>query len=746
MLELIKFKISENKKFFNKKIIMLYASLLLFIIALILNNLSWFYQQDISVPSVEIKKIMQDAYINEWPVLANKTDPKVELRIKEIIQQLSVRQKIGQMIMLPSDFTAAEFAQFQIGAAITTNNTQISSTSTKIKHWLKVHDQLFLYSKDVAEKNSNVFIPPLIAVKAVHGNSLHNNGVAFAHNNGVGAIQDPLLIKKMGEAVAQQILNVGADWIVTGNSSVVRDIRSRQMQFSYSQNPLIAANINSLYYSGLKTTFNDERIVTSLSGFIHPNYVNAINDSINEETLLNLYLYPHLAAIEQGVDIIELSNSKINGVDINTNKKIITDRLKNTMQFDGVVMSYLNQGDVIHGCWIGNCRKIINAGVDLINIDPSFSLMGGHKRTTDQIEVLEKLFNNIEQDIANNKISMSRINDAVTRILRVKIRNGLFNKPEPSLRLNAGSIDKSVKKEIKQLSSEVAQKSSVLLKNNNKILPLKMDEKILLTGIGSEDLKFQYSSYAHLKTKGVDFKSSMKKLSKNITWVDPFHLSNTLVMASMVNFYDNETVKINRQLARSPIKVNIKTSDKLDVMVTSKEFDIKLKEYIQGFDKIVITVSEDIVERVGQFSPANYEQYISDVNGLNFSTASFAQYYQYQLFDTIKDLDIELVVVYFSDRPSHMPVIFDTADAFVAAWRPGSEMNAIAELLFANNNMDFSGKLSFSWPSHACQFDPSNNSLGPVLFKIGYGLNYQSNINIAKSNIDFTSYNCVKAL
>ena len=737
---------------FKQKTIILLVSFVFFIIALLLNSSNWFYQNDLSLPSDEIKHIMQENYLNKWPVLNIDSDTKVESRIKEILDQLSLRQKIGQMIMLPSSFNSAEFAQYQIGAVITSNSVQISSISTKIKHWLKVHDQFYLYSKEVAQKQNHIFIPPLIAIKAVHGNSLHNNGVAFSHNNGVGAIQDALIVEKMGGAVAQQILNVGAAWVVTVNSSVVRDLRSRQIQFSYSQNPLIAANINSSFYYGLKTKFNNEAVVTSLSGFIHPDYANAINKSINQETLLNLYVYPHLKAIQEGVDIIELSNSKINGIDINLNKKIITDRLKHTMQFDGVVMSYLNQADTIKGCWIGNCAEIINAGVDLINIDPSFSIIGGYRGSAGQLNVLERLFNNIEQSIVSGKISISRIDDAVTRILRVKIRNGLFEKPQPSLRLNVGIIDAKTKKELIQLSSDISQKSSVLLKNNQQILPLNKNESILLTGVGSDNLLYQYGSYAPYKTKGTNFKQSMNVLSDNITWVDPLHLTATLVMDSMAEFYDKGTSKINRRLLNSPIVVTLKSSNKLDIQSALKEFNIKLKTYIQGFDKIVIVVSEDFVERrtagIGWIPPENYEQYISDVSGLNFSTATLTQFYQYQLFDTIKDFDIDVVVVYFADRPNHMPVIMDTADAFVVSWRSGSQLSGIADLLFAKNNIDFSAKLPFIWPSHACQFDPSNNFVSPAVFEVGYGLSYKNKGKSKTENLDinFVGYNCLKDL
>ncbi|BCE02217.1 glycoside hydrolase family 3 protein [Marinicellulosiphila megalodicopiae] len=633
-------------------------------------------------------------YFSQWPEMqpAYKQDDTLEKRIQTILGKMTLEEKIGQMIQIDvKTESTEEVNQYHIGnLTIGIGEQPGRGSKAQLTDWLALLDEYWVATQltakgleyyyqtgevDMQFKKENP-IPPLWFIDAIHGSSNVYGSVIFPHNINLGMANDAKLVEKIGQATAKQVLASGHNVAMVSSATVVRDDRWGRVYEGFSEHPEISMELTSAMIKGLNQTTEQNTAIAGVKHFLAAGDTDGIdrgNALLSQDHLITLHAQSYMAAIKNGAQVIGVGLNSINGKKNHGSKFLIQNILKEKFKFDGIVTTDWQGASYVLGCWEGRCGQAINAGIDVFLI-PMVASIGKIDR-----EDYYKLFieNTIKQ-VENGSIKMTRIDDAVTRILRVKIRSGLFDAPMPSLRAFSGNEQFLDNQAFRLIAREAVAKSLVLLKNDQNILPLNQQAKILLVGDSVRDIKSATGGYSmgfkdaggnSKYPAGITLEKQFKKVVGNITYK------------------------------------NSKLLSKMDI------------EKYSEFDVIFLVLKEPI-----------YAGISGDV-----ATLDFAKLYpdEYNLFETLAKTDKPLVVMYLGGRPLYMNNILNQSDAVVAAWFPGTEVSGITDVLFRNElgaiNQDFFGKLSFSWPATPCQFE---NNIGQKnyapLFAYGYGLTYES--------------------
>jgi beta-glucosidase len=348
------------------------------------------------------------------------------------------------------------------------------------------------------------------------------------------------------------------------------------------------------------------------------------------------------------------SFSSWQGRKMHGNRSLLTDVLKGRMGFDGFVVGDWNGHGQVPGCTPTSCAAAANAGLDMYMAPDSWK--GLYEATLAQAR--------------SGEIPMSRIDDAVRRILQVKVRLGLFE-PERPLEGKAGVIGSP---EHRALAREAVRKSLVLLKNNG-VLPIKAGANILVAGSGADDIGRQSGGWT-LSWQGTDNKNSDFPNGQSI-------------YAGIA-----EAVKAAGGSAR-----------------------LSLDGQVAGKPDVAIVV----------FGEAPYAEGVGDLKTLEYQPNDKGDL---ALLKRLKAAGVPVVSVFLSGRPLWVNPEINASDAFVAAWLPGSEGGGVADVLIGDvqgrAHHDFTGKLSFSWPRTAAQFALNAGQPGyDPQFPLGYGLTYR---------------------
>jgi beta-glucosidase len=345
-----------------------------------------------------------------------------------------------------------------------------------------------------------------------------------------------------------------------------------------------------------------------------------------------------------------------NGVKIHGHKFLLTDVLKNQMGFDGFVVSDWNGIGQVEGCTNNSCAQAINAGVDMVMVPEQWK--GFLRNTLKQVKAGE--------------ISMARIDDAVERILRVKIRAGLFEKGLPSSREVAGNADLIGASEHREVARDAVRKSLVLLKNDD-VLPLRAGQHVLVTGDGADNIGKQNGGWT-------------------ITWQGTENKNSEFPGATSI--YDGLANAIKSIGGSTELSVSGNWNKKPDVAV-------------------VVFGEEPYAEGQG------------DVHTLAYRNGRIEDL---ELIQKLQSQDIPVVSVFITGRPLWVNAEINSSDAFVVAWLPGTEGGGVADVLVAdsdnNPRYDFTGRLSFDWPNKDMNSQDEALPVFDNLLQLGQGLSY----------------------
>ncbi len=617
-----------------------------------------------------------------WPKLNSpiKPDPILEDEITILLNKMTLEQKVGQMVQAEITWVEPEdVKKYHLGSVLNGGGSFLNGDrNASVSDWVNYMDAIYLASMDTSE--GGLAIPVTYGIDAVHGNNKFIGATLYPHNIGLGAMRNPKLIRKIGDATAKEVLLVGIDWTFAPTLAVVRDDRWGRTYEGYSEDPDIVASYAGEMVEGIQgvvgqNSFLDEHHIYATAkhwvgdGGTHEG-IDRGNNFESEQDLIRIHAAAYLPAIEAGVQSIMASHHMWHGTRLHGSKYLLTDVLKNRLGFDGFVVGDWNSHALIPGCENDDCPEAVNAGIDMFMV----------------VEDWKDFIENTVEQVQEGIIPQARIDDAVRRILRVKIRSGLFEKGLPSKRLYANKKELLGAKAHRDIARQAVRESLVLLKNNDNLLPLARNQTILLAGDGADNMSKQTGGWT-------------------INWTGEGNEKSDFPNGSSI--YDG-------------FKSYVEKAGGKVILDKNGEFE-------QRPDVAVVVFGEN-----------PYAEWIGDVKTIAYQEHSHRDA---KLIESLKKQRIPVVAVFLSGRPLWMNRVINAADAFVAAWLPGSEGIGIADVLLKTAqgqvNHDFKGKLSFSWPQYASQvvLNRGDKNYDP-LFAYDFGLTYKDSVNLAQLNVD----------
>ncbi len=604
------------------------------------------------------------------PAIAQSVPSDIDARVEAILAGMSLDQKLAQVVMPDtSSFSAADMAQYRFGSYLSGGNSGPGGEErAPPARWLALADANW----DAAmapRADGRTPIPTIWAIDALHG---HNNIVGatlFPHNIGLGATRDPELVRAIGAATAAEIAVTGIDWTFAPTLAVVRDPRWGRTYESYSERPDVVASMAGAMVEGLQGTpgtldfLGPDKVIATAKHFLGDGGTGGKdqgNTVASEADLRRIHAAGYVPAITAGVQTVMASFSSVNGVKQHGDKVHLTGYLRGpfgetVLGFKGLVVGDWNGHGQVPGCSVESCAESFNAGLDIFMVPDAWK--GLLASTTAQVK--------------SGEISMARLDEAVRRILRVKLAAGLFEKGRPSSRPLAGKVELLASAEHRALARRAVRESLVLLKNNGNLLPLKPAQRVLVAGDGADNIAMQAGGWT-------------------ITWQGGGDLTKADFPKAQ-SIYDG-------------IADAVRTAGGSAMLSKDGSFTAK--------PDVAIVV----------FGEKPYAEFMGDVDTLEFHD----DYKSYKTMQRLRAAGVPVVAVFLSGRPMWVNPEINAADAFVAAFLPGSEGGGVADVLFAKPDggiaHDFRGTLSFSWPNGPMPAKLDTPRDPGTLFPFGYGL------------------------
>lgn len=600
-----------------------------------------------------------------WPEIdALPLDESIEKRAAELLSKMTLEQKVGQVIQADSDsVTPEEVKQYRLGSVLSGGSSAPGDTPhAPAKAWLEAADAYFTASLD--PEGVEIAIPLIWGIDAVHGHANLDGAVVFPHNIGLGAANNPDLIEKISEVTAKELIVSGHDWTFAPTLAVPRDARWGRTYEGFSQSPEITSQYSSRIVEGLQGVYGskdfmgDGRVISSAKHFLGDGATKGGVDqgdaNISEEELRDIDAAGYIGAVESGVQTIMASFSGWNGKKMHGNKSLLTGVLKERMNFQGFIVGDWNGHGQVAGCTNTDCPQAINAGLDMYMAPDSW----------------KGLYETTLAHVKSGVISQERLDDAVYRILRVKLASGLFEKGLPSKRKFAGDTSILGSEEHRDVARQAVRESLVLLKNNNQTLPLDSSKTVLVIGDGADSISKVAGGWT-LSWQGGGASNDL--FPNGITVLDA--IRNVVEPAG-------------------------------GRVIFSVEGEVP-----EG-------VSVDAV--IAVYGEEPYAEFQGDIEHLAFMDNGFNT----DKLGELKESGLPVVSVFLSGRTLWANPQINDSDAFIAAWLPGSEGSGVADLLFRTSpSYDFTGRLSYKWPATA---DAEKALHEAPLFELGYGLSYAS--------------------
>ena len=404
-------------------------------------------------------------------------DSENESLIRDLIGKMSIEQKVGQVIQGDLDFISpADVNKYYIGSVLNGGNTSPNADKySSVKDWKNLSKEFY----DASLEIDGLKIPVLWGTDAVHG---HNNIIGatlFPHNIGLGATGNATLVKQIGEAIALEVLSTGVVWTFAPTIAVPQDDRWGRTYEGFSEDPALVSTLGRAMILGLQgegSNFLDgNHVAATAKHFMGDggtlNGVDQGNTLISKEGLRNIHGQPYFQALDACAQTVMASFNSWNGSKLHGDKDLLTEILKNSMQFDGFVIGDWNGHGQVPGCSNTSCSQAFNAGIDMFMAPEDWK---------------ELLSNTIAQ-VKSGEIPTSRLDDAVIRILRVKSRMGLLDERKPhAFETNYLGHPKHI-----DLARQAVRESLVLLKNNSQVLPLNPKRHVGIIGGAANKISSQ---------------------------------------------------------------------------------------------------------------------------------------------------------------------------------------------------------------------------------------------------------------
>lgn len=590
-------------------------------------------------------------------------DPKQPLgaRIRDLMNRMTLQEKIGQMVQIERSVATPEVMKKYFIGSVLSGGGSVPSEKATPETWVNMVNEI-----QKASLSTRLGIPMIYGIDAVHGHNNVYGATIFPHNVGLGVTRDPNLVKRIGAATALEVRATGIPYAFAPCIAVCRDPRWGRCYESYSEDYRIVQQMTEIIpglqgdlptkRKGVPFVGGKTKVAACAKHFVGDGGtvrgIDENNTVIDSKGLFGIHMPGYYNAVNKGVATIMVSYSAWNGLRMHANKELVTGFLKNKLKFRGFVISDWQGIDRIttppHLNYSYSVYAGISAGIDMIMVPYNYT------------EFIDEISSQIQKKL----IPISRIDDALKRILRVKFTMGLFEEPLADLSF----ANQLGSKEHRELAREAVRKSLVLLKNGKTgakpLLPLpKKSGKILVAGAHADNLGYQCGGWT-------------------ITWQGlngNDHTVGTTILAAVKN-----TVAPTTQVVYSQNPdANFVKSGK--------------------FDYAIVVVGEP-----------PYAEMFGDTTNLTISDPGPS------IIGNVCG-SVKCVVVVVSGRPVVIQPYVSTIDALVAAWLPGTEGQGVADALFGDYG--FTGKLARTWFKSVKQLpmNVGDRHYDP-LYPFGFGL------------------------
>ncbi len=607
-----------------------------------------------------------------WPLAA---DPALEKRITDLLAGMTVEDKVGQLVQGDiASVTPDDVRRYRLGSILAGGNSDPGGRyDASPAEWLALADAFYDASMDTSKGGKA--IPLLFGIDAVHGQSNIIGATLFPHNIGLGATRNPGLLRQIGGITALETRVTGMEWTFAPTVAVPQDDRWGRTYEGYSESPDVVASYAAAMVEGLQG-----RVGT-------PEFLDG------RHVIASVKHFLGDGGTTDGKDQGDTRISESDLVRIHAagyppaiaagaQTAMASFNSVNGEKMHGhrhyltdVLKGRMNFGGFVVGDWNGHGQV---KGCTTTDCPATINAGLDMAMASDS---WKGFYETTLAAVKDGRITPQRLDDAVRRILRVKFRLGLFEAGRPSTRAVGGQFALIGAPAHRAVARQAVRESLVLLKNQNGLLPLSPKQRILVAGDGADDVGKQAGGWT-LNWQGTG------------TTRKDFPNADTI--------YEG----IARQASAAGGEA---------VLAVDGRYAVKP-------DVAVVVFGED-----------PYAEFQGDRPTLAYKPGNETDL---ALLKRLKAEGIPVVAVILSGRPLWVNREINAANAFVAAWLPGSEGAGIADVLLRGSDgrvqYDFKGKLSFSWPRTATQYA---NNVGQKdydpLFAFGFGLTYADNGDLA---------------
>jgi len=643
--------------------------------------------------STEVKD--SDAFFQET-VRSGGQSPDYTAKIEELLKQMTLEEKVGQMTQLQIGMVSAgsnqtiqidpaklEKALVRYGVGSILN---VSDQALTIDRWQDIIGKI----QEVATKKTRLRIPVIYGIDSIHGANYIQGATLFPQEIGMAATWNPELMKRAAEITAAETRAAAIPWSFSPVLDIGRLPTWPRFYETFGEDPYLAKVMGVAFVRGLEGSdvSSDDRVASSLKHYM--GYSLPLNGRdrtpawIPENYLREYFLPTFAAAVKAGAKTVMVNSADINGVPGHVNRHILTEILRDELGFKGFVVSDWEDIKKLVTNWrvAANekeaTRLAVMAGIDMSMVPSDYSF-------SDNLIALVK----------ENAVPQSRIDEAVRRILRVKFELGLFDKPMPNPALKS----KLGLPQSQQVSLQAARESMTLLKNTNNLLPLTKDRKILVTGPTADSM-----------------------ISLNNGW-------SYVWQGSEESFYPKDRPTIRKAIEAKAGAANVTYVPGTKIVrqpgTQSNNTPTNIDQEVDIAAAVSAAKASDVV--VLCLGEGSYTETPGNITDLNLGEP------QRKLAEALQATGKPIVLVLVEGRPRIVHGIADSAAAVLMAYNPGNEGGqAIADVLFGDFNP--CGKLPFTYPRYQNAFltydrkafenESFDNAGFRTQFDFGQGLSY----------------------